>query len=80
MATTLGAERGSSSSSSLRRWRYSVAVRQAAGIASDWLDGYPSAEDFARTLVHCIDLPENCVIDEAIIWGTRQVKEMLNPY
>jgi len=52
----------------------------AAGIASDWLDGYPSAEDFARTLVHCIDVPDSCVIDEAIIWGTKQVKEMLNPY
>lgn len=52
----------------------------AAGIASDWLEGYPSAEDFARTLVHCIDVPDTCVIDEAIIWGTRQVKEMLNPY
>ncbi|MHB8902052.1 MAG: SDR family oxidoreductase [Thermoguttaceae bacterium] len=53
---------------------------QAAGIASDWLDGFPSAEDFARTLVHCIDVPDTCVIDETIIWGTRQVKEMLNPY
>ncbi len=53
---------------------------QAAGIASDWLEGYPSAEDFARTLVHCIDVPDTCVIDETIIWGTRQVKEMLNPY
>ena len=53
---------------------------QAAGLASDWLDGFPSAEDFARTLVHCIDVPDNCVIDETIIWGTRQVKEMLNPY
>ena len=53
---------------------------QAAGIASDWLEGFPSAEDFARTLVHCIDVPDNCVIDETIIWGTRQVKEMLNPY
>jgi NAD(P)-dependent dehydrogenase (short-subunit alcohol dehydrogenase family) len=53
---------------------------EAAGIASDWLGGYPSAADFARTLVHCIDVPETCVIDEAIIWGTKQVKEMLNPY
>lgn len=53
---------------------------EAAGIADDWLEGFPSAEDFARTLVHCIDVPETCVIDEAIIWGTKQVKEMLNPY
>lgn len=52
----------------------------AAGIADDWLEGFPNAEDFARTLVHCIDVPDNCVIDEAIIWGTKQVKEMLNPY
>jgi NAD(P)-dependent dehydrogenase (short-subunit alcohol dehydrogenase family) len=52
----------------------------AAGIPNDWLDGFPGAEEFARTLVHCIDIPDNCVIDEAIIWGTKQVKEMLNPY
>lgn len=53
---------------------------QAAGIPGDWLEGFPGPEDFARTIVHCIDVPDNCVIDEAIIWGTRQVKEMLNPY
>jgi NAD(P)-dependent dehydrogenase (short-subunit alcohol dehydrogenase family) len=52
----------------------------AAGIESDWLEGFPSAYDFARTLVHCIDVPDNCVIDEAVIWGTKQVKDMLNPY
>jgi len=52
----------------------------AAGLDDEWLEGFPGAEDFARTLVHCIDVPENCVIDEAIIWGTRQVKDMLNPY
>jgi NAD(P)-dependent dehydrogenase (short-subunit alcohol dehydrogenase family) len=52
----------------------------AAGLDTQWLDGFPDAHDFARTLVHCIDVPENCVIDEAIIWGTKQVKEMLNPY
>ncbi len=53
---------------------------EAAGIDSGWLDGYPDGYDFARTLVHCIDVPEHCVIDEAIIWGTKQVREMLNPY
>lgn len=53
---------------------------QAAGISSDWQDGYPDAHDFARTLVHTIDVPDNCVIEEVNIWGTRQVKEMLNPY
>ncbi len=52
----------------------------AAGIDTDWLEGYPSAYEFARTLVHCIDVPENSVIEEVNIWGTKQVKEMLNPY
>lgn len=53
---------------------------EAAGISSDWLAGYPNAHDFARTLVHCIDVPDNCVVEEVNIWGTRQVKEMLNPW
>lgn len=53
---------------------------EAASLDAGWLEGFPGAEEFARTLVHCIDVPENCVIDEAIIWGTRQVKDMLNPY
>ena len=52
----------------------------AAGIDTQWQEGYPSAYDFARTLVHCVDIPDHCVIDEAIIWGTKQVKDMLNPY
>jgi len=53
---------------------------QAAGIPSDWLEGYPDAHDFARTLVHSIDVPDNCVIEEVNIWGTRQVQQMLNPF
>lgn len=53
---------------------------KAAGIDDAWQEGYPSAEDFARTLVHCIDVPQNSFIDEVIIWGTKQVKEMLNPF
>jgi NAD(P)-dependent dehydrogenase (short-subunit alcohol dehydrogenase family) len=53
---------------------------KAAGIDTEWLDGYPDGYDFARTLVHCIDVPDHCVIDEAIIWGTKQVQDMLNPY
>ncbi|HLB73834.1 MAG TPA: SDR family oxidoreductase [Sedimentisphaerales bacterium] len=53
---------------------------KAAGIDDAWLEGYPSAEDFARTLVHCLDVPESSFIDEVIIWGTKQVKEMLNPF
>ena len=52
----------------------------AAGIADDWLAGYPGAEEFARTLVHCVDVPDNCVIEETSIWGTKQVHEGLNPY
>ena len=52
----------------------------AAGIDSDWLEGYPSAEEFARSLVHCIDVPDNCFIQETRIWGTAQVPGMVNPF
>ncbi len=52
----------------------------AVGIDSDWQEGFPSAYDFARTLVHCIDVPDNCVISETAILGTKQIKDMLNPY
>lgn len=52
----------------------------AAGIDSDWMEGYPTPEDFARTLVHCVDVPDGCVIEEVRVWGTKQVKEMLDPY
>jgi NAD(P)-dependent dehydrogenase (short-subunit alcohol dehydrogenase family) len=53
---------------------------RAAGIAEDWLAGYPDAQEFARTLAHCLDVPDDCVIEEVNIWGTRQVREMLNPF
>ena len=53
---------------------------QASGIDSGWMDGYPTPADFARTLVHCIDMPDDCVIEEVRIWGTKQIKDMLNPY
>jgi NAD(P)-dependent dehydrogenase (short-subunit alcohol dehydrogenase family) len=53
---------------------------EAAGIEEDWLEGFPGAQEFARTLVHCIDVPDNCFIEETRIWGTKQVKEMLNPF
>jgi len=52
----------------------------AARIDDSWLDGYPGAEEFARTLVHCIDVPANTVIEEVNVWGTKQIKEMLVPY
>lgn len=53
---------------------------EAAGIDTAWQEGLPGAYEFARTLVHCIDVPENTVIEEVNIWGTRQVSEMMNPY
>jgi NAD(P)-dependent dehydrogenase (short-subunit alcohol dehydrogenase family) len=52
----------------------------AAQIDDSWQEGYPSAEDFARTLVHCVDVPPGTVIEEVNVWGTRQVKDMLVPY
>jgi len=53
---------------------------KAVGIDDGWLDGYPGAEEYARTLVHCIDVPQNTVIEEVDVWGTKQVKDMLVPY
>lgn len=53
---------------------------QAAGIDDSWLDGYPSAEDFARTLVHCLDVPDGTFIEEVNVWGTKQVQEMIKPF
>jgi len=52
----------------------------AAGIAKDWLDGYPSAYEFARTLVHCIDVPDGCFIEEVNIWGIKQTRDMVTPF
>lgn len=49
----------------------------AAKLDDRWMGEYPDADDFARTLVHCIDVPDNTVIEEVNIWGTKQV---LNPY
>ncbi len=52
----------------------------AAGIDPSWQKDLPEAVDFARTLVHCIDVPDNCFIQEAMIWGTAQVPAMINPF
>jgi NAD(P)-dependent dehydrogenase (short-subunit alcohol dehydrogenase family) len=52
----------------------------AAGLQADWLEGYPTAADFARTLVHCIDVPEGTFVEEVNVWGTRQVPKMVNPF
>ena len=49
----------------------------AAGIDDSWQEGYPGAAEFARSLVHCIDVPDNCVMEELNIWGTRQIKDMM---
>ncbi len=53
---------------------------EAAGIADDWLTGYPDACDFARALVHAIDVPEHCFVEEVNIWGTKQVKDAVVPF
>ena len=53
---------------------------EAAGIDDDWMEGYPGAVEFAATLVHCADVPDNTVIEEVNVWGTRQIKDMLNPF
>lgn len=52
----------------------------AANIETDGMPGYPDAEDFARTLVHCIDVPDNCFIQETRIWGTAQIPSGINPF
>ncbi len=50
---------------------------QAANLDDSWLEGFPSAHDFARTIVQCIDVPDNCFIEEVNIWG---VKQTINPF
>ena len=52
----------------------------AANIDSDWMVGYPTAEDFARTLVHCIDVPPSTVIQDVTVWGNKQIADMMNPF
>ena len=49
----------------------------AAGVDDEWLADYPTAEDFAGSLVHCINIPANCVIEEMTIWGTVQSKDII---
>ena len=52
----------------------------ASNIEDDWMEGYPTAEEFVRTLVHCIDVPDECVIQDVTIWGTKQLSDMMNPF
>jgi NADP-dependent 3-hydroxy acid dehydrogenase YdfG len=53
---------------------------EAANIDSDWMIGYPTAVDFARTLVHCIDVPPSTVIQDVTVWGNKQIADMMNPF
>lgn len=52
----------------------------AANLDNSWQTDLPGAREFARTLTHCIDVPDNCFIQETRIWGTAQVPEMVNPF
>jgi NAD(P)-dependent dehydrogenase (short-subunit alcohol dehydrogenase family) len=52
----------------------------AAQLDDSWLQGYPDGGDFARSIVHLIDQPDDCLIQELSIWGKEQVHGMLNPY
>lgn len=45
---------------------------------SDWMEGYPTPEDFARTLVHCIEIPHDCLIEEIRVWGSKRVQRAHN--
>ncbi len=51
----------------------------AAELDDSWMVGYPSADDFAGSLVNCVNIPQNTVIEEVTIWGTAQLKDVV-PY
>jgi len=51
----------------------------AAGIQSNCSEEYPGPEDFAQTIVHCINVPDNCVIQDVTIWGTAQLNKEVMP-
>lgn len=53
---------------------------KAAGLDDSWQVGYPGAAEFARTLVHCIDVPDNTVIEEVNVWATEQIRQGMNPF
>lgn len=46
---------------------------EAARIEEAGSERLPGAGEFARSLVHCIDVPENTVIEELNVWGVEQV-------
>jgi len=52
----------------------------AADLDDSWQIELPDAADFARTLVHCIDVPDNSFIEEVRIWGVAQVPGKVNPF
>ncbi|MDO4573731.1 MAG: SDR family oxidoreductase [Planctomycetia bacterium] len=51
-----------------------------AHMEPNWNDAYPTGEEIARTIVHCVDVPPSCVIDEVSILGVQQVRDVLNPF
>lgn len=53
---------------------------EAANLDTSWQAGFPDGKDFARAIFHLIDQPDHCLIQELSIWGTEQVRTMLNPY
>lgn len=53
---------------------------KASKLDDAWQKEYPDAAEFARTLVHCIDVPPGCVIEEAVIWGVKQIRDAMNPF
>jgi NAD(P)-dependent dehydrogenase (short-subunit alcohol dehydrogenase family) len=52
----------------------------AANLNDSWLEGYPDGADFAHGIVQCIDVPENCVIEEVRLWGTKQINDNIHPF
>ncbi len=53
---------------------------EAAHLDDSWLTDFPDANDFARSIIHLIDQPDHCLIQELSIWGSQQVRSQLNPY
>ena len=45
----------------------------AANVSGFDLTGFPTADDYARTIVHCLDQPPHCVMENVALWGTKQI-------
>lgn len=50
---------------------------KAAELDDSWMDGYPTADEFAGSLVNCVNIPASTVIEELTIWGTAQAKDII---